>query len=428
MQNNALAIFPPQAFEEDVVFREFFGRRQIIMSRPAGIQRILVDNPGNYRRTAAGIRILRPLLGRGLLLSTGDDWRHQRRTLAPAFAPRTMPILAGHVARAAGAATARLEAACNAPVDLLAAMQFLALEIAGASMFSLEMERYGAELRGLIKRYAAHLGRPSLLDFLLPPSIPSPRDVARWRFRRHWLDLIRRIIAARRGQGSAGAPRDLFDLLSTARDPESGALFPPDRLADQVATMIVAGHETTAVALFWSLYLLASAPAIQERLAAEVGPLDLGPDRAAAALPRLVYTRAVVHEALRLYPPAFTLARQAIRADIAGGIPVPARTVVLIAPWVLHRHRLLWAEPDAFDPGRFLPDAPPPDRFAYLPFGIGPRVCIGAQFALTEAVLVLATMIQAFHIERADDLPVTPRAIVTTQPDHPPPFWLRRRR
>ena len=218
MQNNALAIFPPQAFEEDVVFREFFGRRQIIMSRPAGIQRILVDNPGNYRRTAAGIRILRPLLGRGLLLSTGDDWRHQRRTLAPAFAPRTMPILAGHVARAASAATARLEAACNAPVDLLAAMQFLALEIAGTSMFSLEMERYGAELRGLIKRYAAHLGRPSLLDFLLPPSIPSPRDVARWRFRRHWLDLIRRIIAARRGQGSAGAPRDLFDLLSTARD------------------------------------------------------------------------------------------------------------------------------------------------------------------------------------------------------------------
>jgi cytochrome P450 len=427
LRDNAIAIFPPQAFDEEVVFRKVFGRRQIIINRPAGIQHVLVDNPGNYRRTAAGIRILSPLLGEGLLLSTGEGWRHQRRTLAPAFAPRTMPILARHVAKAAGAVVAALKASCADPVDLLAAMQFLALEIAGASMFSLEMERYGAELRGLIKGYASYLGRPSLLDFLLPPSIPSPRDVLRWRFRRRWLNLVGRIIAARCEQRSAGAPRDLFDLLSTARDPESGALFPPDRLADQVATMIVAGHETTAVALFWSLYLLASAPTIQDRLAAEVAVADLGPDSAAAALPTLPYTRSVVHEALRLYPPAFTLARQALRADVAGGIPVPPRAVVLIAPWVLHRRRLLWLQPDTFDPSRFLPPALPPDRFAYLPFGIGPRVCIGAQFALTEATLVLATLIQAFHVERADDVPVTPRAVVTTQPDHPPPFRLQLR-
>jgi cytochrome P450 len=428
LRDNAIGIFPPQAFEEEVVFRKVFGRRQIIMSRPAGIQHILVDNPGNYRRTAAGIRVLRPLLGKGLLLSTGEDWRHQRRTLAPAFSPRTMPILARHVAKAAGTAVAGLKGSCADPVDLLAAMQFLALEIAGASMFSLEMERYGAELRGLIEGYSAHLGRPSLLDFLLPPSIPSPRDVLRWRFRRRRLNLIDRIIAARREQGSAGAPRDLFDLMSSARDPESGVLFPPDRLADEVATMIVAGHETTAVTLFWSLYLLAAAPAIQERLAAEVAGADLSPDNAAAALPALVYTRAVVDEALRLYPPAFTLARQALRADVAGGIPVPARTVVLIAPWVLHRHRRLWPQPEIFDPSRFLPTAPPPDRFAYLPFGIGPRVCIGAQFALTEATLVLATLIQSFHVERADNTPVTACAVVTTQPDHPPPFRIRPRR
>jgi unspecific monooxygenase len=427
LRDNAIGIFPPQAFDEEVVFRTVFGRRQIIMSRPAGIQHILVDNPGNYRRTAAGIRILRPLLGKGLLLSTGEDWRHQRRTLAPAFAPRTMPILARHVAKAAGTAVTGLKASCADPVDLLAEMQFLALEIAGASMFSLEMEEYGAELRGLIKDYAARLGRPNLLDFLLPPSIPSPRDLLRWRFRRRWLDLICRIIAARRKQGSAGAPRDLFDLLATARDPDSSALFPPDRLADQVATMIVAGHETTAVALFWSLYLLASASTIQDRLAAEVAGADLGPDNAAAALPRLVYARAVVHESLRLYPPAFTLARQALRADVAGGVPVPARTVVLIAPWVLHRHRRLWPQPDTFDPSRFLPPALAPDRFAYLPFGIGPRVCIGAQFALTEATLVLAILIQTFRIERADDALVTPRAVVTTQPDHPPPFRLQLR-
>lgn len=427
LRNDAIGIFPPEAFEEEVVFRKFWGRRQIIMSRPAGIQHILVDNWENYRRTAAGIRILRPLLGRGLLLSQGEDWRQQRRTLAPAFAPRTLPLLARHVARAAQAAVADFRAAAPGPVDLLAAMQFLALEIAGASMFSLEIEEYGAELRGLIKGYAQHLGRPGLLDFLLPATVPSPRDLLRRRFRRRWLRLVGRIIATRQAQGSAGAPRDLFDLMASAKDPESGALFPPDRLADEVATMIVAGHETTAVALFWSLYLLAGAPDIQERLAAEAAGLDLGPENAGPALAALVYTRAVVQEAVRLYPPAFTLARQAAAPDEAGGVAIPANTVVLIAPWVLHRHRRLWAAPDRFDPSRFLPGAPAPARFAYLPFGAGPRVCIGSQFALTEAVLVLASLVQSFRIARAGDEPVFPRGIVTCQPDHPPPFLLHPR-
>ena len=135
-----------------------------------------------------------------------------------------------------------------------------------------------------------------------------------------------------------------------------------------------------------------------------------------------------MNEALRLYPPAFTLVRRARHADDAGGIPVPAGAIVFMAPWVLHRHRRLWSQPEVFDPARFLPGAPVPDRFAYLPFGIGPRVCIGAQFALTEATLVLATMIKAFRIERADGEPVMPVGIVTTQPGHSPLFRLQPRR
>lgn len=427
LQNNALDLFVGEAFEDDVVHRRFLGRYQIILSRPAGIHRILVENPENYRRTAAGIRILRPLLGRGLLLSRGEEWKHQRRTVAPAFAPRTLPLLARHVASAATETIVRLDRRAGHPVDLLSAMQFLALEIAGRSMFSLEMAQSGRELRSLIREYAVRLGRANLLDMLLPPEVPSPRDFARWWFRRRWLALMRRLIAARREQAGDGLPRDLFDLLAAARDPESGAPMSSAQLADQVATMIVAGHETTAVALFWSLFLIASAPAVQERLAAETTGRDLGADGAAEALPALVYTRAVVHEALRLYPPAFTIARRAIAADVAGGVAVPARAIVLISPWVLHRHRRLWRDPERFDPERFLPGAPPPDRFAYLPFGIGPRVCVGAQFALTEATLVLAAMVQAFRIERADDAPVIPRAVVTTQPDHSPPFLLSRR-
>jgi cytochrome P450 len=233
--------------------------------------------------------------------------------------------------------------------------------------------------------------------------------------------LIGRLIAERRARGPGGASGDLFDLLSTEeRD--------PDRLADQFATLITAGHETTAVALFWALHLVAATPEVGERIAEEAAPLDLGPEGAAEALPTLVYTRAVVQETLRLYPPAFTLARQARGADAAGGIAIPARAVVLIAPWVLHRHRRLWDEPEKFDPARFLPGASPPERCAYLPFGMGPRVCIGAQFALTEATLVLAAMVRAFHIERADTEPVVPVAVVTTQPDHPPLFRLAPRR
>ena len=288
-------------------------------------------------------------------------------------------------------------------------------------MFSLSMDRHGPELRELITGYAEHLGRPTLLDFLLPLPIPSPRDLARWRFRRRWMALIGRLIAERRERAVEGMPADLFDLLSTEeRDPL--------RLADQVATLITAGHETTAVALFWALYLVATKTGVEDHIADEVMSLDLGPDGAAEALPRLVYTRAVVQEALRLYPPAFTMARQARHADIAGGIAIPAGAVVMIAPWVLHRHRRLWDQPERFDPARFLPGAPPPERCAYLPFGMGQRVCIGAQFALTEATLVLAAMIRAFHIERADAEPVVPVAIVTTQPDHPPLFRLAPRR
>jgi len=427
LRENALLAFPPQAFEEEVVFRSFFGRQQIILNRPRGIHHILIENPQNYGRTRGTIRMLRPLLGNGLLLSDGEDWKHQRRTVAPAFAPRTIPPLARHVAIAADGVIAELAASEEPGVDLLAAMQALALEIAGTSMFSLAMEGHRPALRDLMIRYAAGIGRPTMLDFLLPLAIPSPRDLLRRRVRRRWVKLIGRIIAERRDKAPQAAPGDLCDLLSTARDPETGAPISADDLVDQVATLIAAGHETTGVALFWSLYLVAAAPAVQERLAAEVAALELGPDAADEILPRLVYTRAVVHEALRLYPPAYAIVRQARRDDSVDGIEVPAGSIVFIAPWVLHRHRRLWVQPDVFDPARFLPGMPAPDRFTYLPFGIGPRVCIGAQFALTEATLVLAAMIKAFAIERADDNPVLPVGIVTTQPDHPPLFRLRPR-
>jgi cytochrome P450 len=198
-------------------------------------------------------------------------------------------------------------------------------------------------------------------------------------------------------------------------------------LVEQSATMLAAGHETTAVALFWSLYILAHLPAAQRRIAAEAELLDLSPTGAAEALSRLPYTRAVVDEALRLYPPAFSIIRQARARDDAAGLAIPPRAVVLIVPWVLHRHKKLWRDPDLFLPERFLPGAEPPRRFSYLPFGAGPRACVGAQFALTKTVLALARLAREFEIELADKRPVLPLALITLQPDHSPLFRLRSR-
>jgi cytochrome P450 len=425
LRTNALQIWPREAYTKDVLAQSFFGRKRFLLNAPDAIHHVLVDNTANYRRTSATVRILRPIVGEGLILSEGEEWRHQRRTIAPTLAPRVLPMLARHVAGAAQEAIARLAAGASQPVDLLAAMQFLALEVAARSMFSLEMHRYGPALRRMISGFAASLGRPYFLDLMLPVGIPSWRDLARARFRTRLIALMDEIVAARLREPPSDQPRDLFDVLLAARDPETGAAFSPAQLRDQVATMIVAGHETTALTLFWSLYLLASAPAEQNRVAEEVAAIDLSIEAAGAALPKLPYTRAVVNEALRLYPPAAAIARVAIADDRVDGAAMPGGSLIMISPWVLHRHVRLWNDPDAFDPSRFVGDKPPAHRFAYLPFGAGPRICVGAQFALAEAGLVLAMLVQRFEFALADKAPVLPVTVITTQPDHPARFRLR---
>jgi cytochrome P450 len=427
IRTNALTMWTEKAYQEDVLVRRFLGRSHLLINAPDVIHHVLVENPGNYRRSPASIRILRPITGNGLLLSEGEDWRLQRRTIAPSLAPRTLPVLARHIVTSTRETVAGLGAQTNQPIDLLAAMQNLALDIAGRSMFSLETRQYGAAMRRMLTEYGVQYAKPHLFDMVLPPWIPTLRDLGRRRFQHRWMALMAEIMQARLAEPAADTPRDLFDLLLAARDPETGEGFSPDQLRDQIATMILAGHETTAVTLFWSLVLLAGAPDQQQRVAEEARDIEITPDNAMAAMPRLVRTRAVISEALRLYPPAFALAREAIGPDRVGDIEIPRGTVLLIAPWVLHRHRRLWRDPDAFDPSRFLPDAPPIPRFAYLPFGAGPRVCVGAQFALAEATLVLAMLIRDFEVTLNDPLSVLPVAVVTTQPNHPPTFRLRSR-
>ena len=426
LRGNALGMWGRRAYERPALVGSFLGRIQVLLNDPDAIQHVLVRNAAGYRRPAVSRRLLAPLVGDGLLLSEGAAWRHQRRTIAPVLAPRSMPVLTQHVAQAAGEMRDRL-AAADAPVDLLPAVQLTALEIAGRSMFSLEMASRGGPMRALLMRFAMELAQPSALDLMLPAQFPSLKDGARRRFRADWLALIGGIVDARATLPPTDGPRDLFDLLQSARDPETGAGFSRVQLCDQVATMILAGHETTALTLFWSLALLAQSPEWQGRVAEEAAGVDLGPAMAAEAVGRLPVTRAVVSEALRLYPPAFLLTREALARDVAGRTLIPRGATVAIAPWVLHRHTALWDAPHSFDPARFLPGAPPPPRFAYLPFGAGPRVCVAAQFAVAEAVLVLATLVRAFHVASPDVAVVRPFARVTTQPDRPAHFTFEAR-
>ncbi len=418
-RTNALTMWPNAAYWDQSSGRAFLGRTNVLINAPDAIHHVLVGNPANFRRSPATIRILRPIVGRGLLLSEGEDWKLQRRTVAPALAPRVMPMLASHVVTTTDDALERMAAHAGEPINLLATMQNLALDIAGRSMFSLEMTQYGVAMRNLLTTFAERHARPHLLDMVLPPQIPNLRDLSRARFKRRWMGLIESMIQARLHGLAPDTPRDLFDLLRSARDPDGGAGFSAAQLRDQVATLVLAGHETTAVALFWAIILLAQAPEVQDRVAAEAAAVRIEPDTGHDAMAQLVYTRAVVNEALRLFPPAFTLVRQTITADQAGEIALPAGSLVMIAPWVLHRHHALWRDPDVFDPSRFLPGAPVPARFAFMPFGAGPRICVGAQFAMTEAVLVLASLIRRFKATRDGLRPVLPVGIVTTQPDHP---------
>jgi cytochrome P450 len=423
ISRSPIASWSQRAYEEEIVRGRFFGHRSFILNTPDAIRHVLVDNYENYTRTAAAFRVLRPMLGEGLLIAEGRAWKHQRRTLAPAFTPRAITTLVPHMIAVTEETIAKLKAASDRPVDLRETMQRMTLEIAGRTMFSFGMDRHGGTLRDFVMDYGERLARPRFLDMLLPLSWPSPQDLARARFRKRWTAFVAMLMAERRAAGktSDAPPRDLFDLMVAARDPETGQAFTDAQLGDEIATMILAGHETTATALFWALYLLSLDPATQEDVAAEVNAAG-----GEFQIDRLKFTRAVIDETMRLYPPAFLIARAAAGPDTIAGMPVKKRDVVMIAPWLLHRHEKLWDDPAAFVPSRFMA-GPAPDRFAYLPFGVGARICIGAHFALVEATLALAKLIGAFRVSLVDRQPVMPVGVVTTQPDRSPMFMIKPR-
>jgi cytochrome P450 len=419
LRRNAYGAFPSRCLDEPIVKLGAAGRPLVLATSPDAVRHIMITHGEDYVRLPFGRRVLGPIVGRGLLVSEGVTWREQRRAMAPAFTPRNAPIMAGHIIRCAEASCERLERSSGAEVDLLEELQMLSLEIAATSLFSIEASRFGDELREVVAEYMRTIGRLYPTDVFLPEAIPTPLRARRASFRRRWTKLIRSIIEVRRQSDNGGAPRDLFDLLSEAHGADR-----EDLLVDEVSTMIVAGHETTALALFWTCTLLAQAKPWQQALAAEAQQLDLSVNGAAGSLQKLVLTRAVVEETLRLYSPAFMTGRLANQSHEICGTLVPAGSIVLLPYWMLHRSPRWWSHPKAFDPSRFL-NGGEPERLTYLPFGVGRHVCIGAQLAMSEAVLATARLMQKFTIEMTSRRAVLPVGTVTTRPDYSPTFTVR---
>jgi cytochrome P450 len=419
MRRNALSAFPERCIDEPVVRLRAAGRPLVLVTAPDAVGHMMITHSEDYVRLPFGRRVLGPIVGRGLLTSEGEIWRQQRRAMAPAFTPRNVPIMSAHIMRCAEASCARLERAAGQPINLLEEMQTLSLEIAATSLFSMEAATFADQVRALVSEYMGTVGRLYLTDVFLPDSIPTPMRRRRADFRRRWTSLIASIIQVRRQSGTRDAPRDLFDLLSDAHGEDR-----QDLLVDEVATMIVAGHETTALALFWMCSLLAKSREWQARLVEEASRHDLSASAAGKTLPKLEIARAIVQETLRMYSPGFMAGRLARKTHEICGVTVPKGSMVLIPFWLIHRIAQWWPNPTSFDPSRFLNGAEP-TRHTYLPFGVGRHVCIGAQLAMSEAILAIARIAQQFTIRMVDDRPILPVATLTTRPDYAPRFALQ---
>jgi cytochrome P450 len=427
VRRNLISYWPDAAYEAD-----FFARRMLLgwtftANCPEAVKHVLLDNADNYRKSVIARRLLKPGLGNGLLTSEGELWRRQRRILAPAFQAKRIASFAPTMTEATEAMLARWDAhPAETPLDIAQEMMRLTLEIIGHTMFSSDIGSLGDVIGRGVSEYQETGGRPSIVDLLnLPEWLPRRLPAGARRALRMIDEAITTIIAKRRASGAG--PDDLLSLLLAARDEETGEGMSDAMIRDEIATIFTAGHETTANGLAWTWYLLALHPAVRAKLEAALDSVLGGRTPRAEDLPRLVYARMVFDEAIRLYPPAHSMSREAIADDEILGHRVPKGSTVVISPWLLHRHRKLWREPERFDPERFRPEvAAQRPRYAYLPFGGGPRVCIGMGFALQEAVLILATVAQRYRLGLAPGQEVEPIGLITLRPKGGLPMSLER--
>jgi len=398
-------------------WHETGGERVLVVNHPDLARHVLRDRQTNYTKAETpDDQMLTPLLGEGLLTTDGALWARQRRMAAPSFRRQEVERFDSLITRAALDLVAdwHRAAAEGRTVRVDHDLTGLTLRVIVAALLGTDLQSLGpkfGEAVDAVNRYIGHVD----------PSAPAPADLrarlGAYLGAKNFLDLtVRMLISARVMTGPPpGAPPDLLSTLLAPPGHSEG--FSGSELHDQVLTMIMAGHETTAKALTWSLHVLGGHPEQGALVAAELDAVLGGRVPTAADLPDLVLTRAVVDETMRIFPPVWLLSRRALEDDVMAGEPVPAGSLVCVSPWLLHRHPGFWDSPERFRPERFRPgaDAGRPSHL-YLPFGGGPRICLGKPFALAEATLVLATVLPRVRLRHVPGHVVEPEALVTLRP------------
>jgi cytochrome P450 len=431
LRRNPLECWARDHFEKPIVVGGLPFVHVVLVNDPRAIRHVLLENAANYRKDAFQRRVLSAGLGDGLLSAEGEQWRIQRRTVAPLFARKTITGFVPAMLDAAAALVERWRRQDGITVDITAEMTRLTLDVLERTIFSDGLGRAPEEFRLAMSTYFSTIGRIDPLDVLGVPSfvprLSQLRVRSTLRFFESAIDeiiMLRRRRLATKGDNAAD---DILTLLLAALDPDTGEQMTEVEVRSNILTFIAAGHETTANLLTWSLFLLSQSPEWRQRVAAEVEQ-ELGGSMEAQA-DRLVETRAVIDEAARLYPPIAAISRVAMDTDELAGVRIRRGSMVVIAPYVLHRHRSLWRDPDAFDPTRFLAEGRSRiDRYAYIPFGAGARTCIGSAFALQEATLVLASIMKNFDLQFAPGNQVYPLLRVTLRPSGGLPMTIRCRR
>jgi cytochrome P450 len=386
------------------------------VAHPDHVKHVLVDHQKNYPRSWFYDRA-KVGAGEGLVTTEGPAWLRLRRLSQPAFQHHKIAALAAVMTEAVEAMRGRWHdhARRGEPLDVAAEFMRLTFRIAGQAFLSLDLGGEADRVGAAVLETLAYLEYRLSNLLSLPPFVPTPRAL---RFRRalRVLDGVVYDIIARRREPQVGPP-DLLSLLLAARDEETGEGFTDRELRDQVLTFLVAGYETTAVALTWTCYLLSQHPEAADRVRAEAAAVLGGRTPTAADLPRLTYTRQVIEESLRLYPPVYGLVRDAREADEIAGFHIPARSMVVISPYVTHRHPEFWPDPEKFDPERFTPErAAGRPRLAWFPFLAGPHVCIGQEFALMEATLTVAMLAQTVRLRLVPGTVVELKPMLSLRP------------
>lgn len=404
----------------DVVRMKIMGEEGIVLHSPQDIQHVLQTNSRNYSKQTMDYQLLRPLVGNGLLTSDGDFWLRQRRLMQPAFHRQRIAALADMMVEATLAMLETWEPAIERG-EVIAVDQEMArltLTIVGRALLSFDLGDEANEFGRAFRQANARFGFNNFFSVLLP-QLPTRSNRQFKRALRVMDAVVQEIIEERRRQGAGAAPDDLLSLLMEAVDEETGESMTDQQLRDEVMTILLAGHETTANALTWTFYLLSQHPQEAERLYAEVDQVLAGRPPTFEDLGRLTFARQVFQEALRLYPPAWSIARRSIEADVLGGYAIPGGTIVHINIYALHHNPRYWEEPERFWPDRFdEARSQGRHRFAFIPFSAGPRKCIGDQFAMTEGLLILATVAQRVALDLAPGHPVAPLPLITLTPKH----------